>query len=185
GKGAFTFNGSTQYLNAGTHFPTSSSYTKTAWVKRTGTTGNNIISGGVNSGGHALWANNNSGKRLSAGHNGNWNIVQDNEDLPQDQWVFVALTYDNTTGQMILYRNGTPRNTGTAPVGDRNVTVSNIYIGSFGTEGFRWTGSIDDARVYAYVLSAEQIAAMYNSGTGNPMLLKNFLSAGFDSITQS
>jgi len=57
--------------------------------------------------------------------------------LPQDQWVFVALTYDIRTGQMILYRNGTPRNTGTAPVGDRNVTVSNIYIGSFEQKGFR------------------------------------------------
>ncbi len=29
------------------------------------------------------------------------------------------------------------------------------------------TGRIDDARVYAHVLSPEQIAAMYNSGSGN------------------
>ena len=78
GHGAWEFDGSGDDLDGGENFPTNSSYTKTAWVYWTGSGangGNNIISGDVNSGGHALWAADMFSNHLSAGHNGTWNSV--------------------------------------------------------------------------------------------------------------
>ena len=78
GNGAFVFDGNDD-LDVGEVFP-GGSYTKSAWVYRTGSGasgGNNIISGDVNDGGHALWARESNGFRLSAGHDGAWFAVQD------------------------------------------------------------------------------------------------------------
>ena len=168
GNGAFEFDGDDD-LSAGENFPTSSSYTKTAWVYRTGSGlngGNNIISGDENSGGHAFWAPDTYSNKLSAGHNGTWNVVQDSAALALSTWYFVAVTYDYDTDIMTLYKYGVPIDSTT--VGEPDVTDMTISIGSFGSgNGFMWQGTIDDARIYDFVLSPEQIQAMFNSGLGN------------------
>ncbi len=46
------------------------------------------------------------------------------------------------------------------------MTNAQLYIGRFG-DGKSWRGAIDDVRIYDHVLSPEQIAAMYNGGSGN------------------
>ena len=165
GNGAFEFN-ENGYLNAVNTFPTSSSYTKMAWVHLTAYASNNIISGSGNSGGHALWTRNNSNDTLSAGHNGDWDIVIDPDPLLLNTWYFVAVTFDYGTGEMILYRDGNPVDVATVGAGDLDVTDDAVYIGAFGG-GYQMNGRIDDARVYSHVLSPEQIAAMYNGGSGN------------------
>ena len=168
GHGAFVFDGDDD-LSLGEHFPTFGSYTKTAWVYRTGSGangGNNIISGDENPGGHALWAPDTYGNKLSAGHNQNWDIVQDSAALALDTWYFVAVTYDYGTDEMALYKNGAEvdRN----PVGEPDVSDATISIGSFGSgNGWMWQGTIDDPRVYSRALSGDQIAAMYAGGMGD------------------
>ena len=57
-SGAFT-TGDGQHLDCGEVFPTSSSYTKSLWVRRTGPGvggGGNLISGDAPAGGHVFWA---------------------------------------------------------------------------------------------------------------------------------
>jgi hypothetical protein len=168
GFGAWIFDGSGDDLTAGEHFPTSASYTKTAWVYRTGSGangGNNVISGDENSGGHALWAPDMFGNKLSAGHNATWNAVQDGVVLALDTWHFVAVTFDYATGEMILYKDGSPVDSAILPPGDRDVTDATISIGSFGaSNGWMWAGTIDDARVYNRALSPGQIEALYLQG---------------------
>jgi hypothetical protein len=170
GHGAFEFDGN-ESLYGGENFPTSASYTKIAWVYRTGSGsdgGNNIISGDANAGGHAFWAPDTYSNRLSAGHNGNWNIVQDSVALTLNTWFQVAVTYDHTTGAMVLYKNGAAVDSATVPVGDRAVSDSSITVGAFHTQTqFAWLGRIDDARIYTSVLSPEQIASLYSGGAGN------------------
>ncbi|HRX84482.1 MAG TPA: GDSL-type esterase/lipase family protein, partial [Phycisphaerae bacterium] len=167
GRGAFVFDGD-ESLYAGEHFPPSASYTKAAWVYRTGSGsngGNNIISGDENTGGHAFWAPDTYSNRLSAGHNSNWDIVQDSAPLALNTWYHVAVAYDHATGAMVLYKNGTVVDSATVPVGDRNVTDTSITIGAFHQQvQFAWLGTIDDARIYPRALTAEQIAALYASG---------------------
>ena len=175
GNGAFVFDGGDD-LHAEGVFPVGSSYTKTAWVYRTGSGnsgGNNIISGDANGGGHALWARDSYGNKLSAGHNGTWNSVIDSEALALNTWFHVALTWDSATGLMSLYKNGAlvsgsgaiPTATVTAPVTDATVS-----IGSFGSAGHSWVGTIDDATVYPVALSGDQIASLYANGDSNTMV---------------
>ena len=167
GNGAFIFDGTGDDIRAGENFPINSSYTKTAWVYRTGSGasgGNNIITGNDVGGGHAFWAPEFFGNKLSSGHNGTWDSVQDSVALALDTWYFVALTYDAVTDEMILYKNGAQVDSATVT---DNATDTTISIGSFGHNGYLWMGTIDDVRIYNYALSAEQIAAMYDSGSGD------------------
>ncbi len=165
GHGAWEFDGSGDDLNCGENFPTGSSYTKTAWVYRTGSGangGNNIISGDANSGGHAMWAPDGYGNKLSAGHNGTWNSVQDDVALALNTWFFVSLTYDEGTDKMVLYKNGIAIDSATVSV---SVTDATISIASFGaSNGYMLQGRIDDARVWNRVLSGEQIHSLYANG---------------------
>ncbi|MBN1348039.1 putative Ig domain-containing protein [candidate division KSB1 bacterium] len=164
GFGAFIFDGNDD-LSAGENFPINSSYTKAAWVYRTGdgnNSGNNIISGDENSGGHALWAPKSYDRKLSAGHNGNWNAVQDAQSLALNTWYFVAVTYNADTDDMILYKNGAEVDRATVTV---DVTDRTISIGSFGiNNGYMWKGAIDDVRIYPYPLAPAQILSLYSSG---------------------
>jgi lysophospholipase L1-like esterase len=182
GHGAWQLDGAGDDLSAGEHFPTLSSYTKSAWVYRTGSGangGNNVISGDENTGGHALWAPDSYGNKLSGGHNYVWNIVQDTEALGLNTWYFVALTYDRTTHLMTLYKNGVQVDSETVAPADQDVTDPTISIGSFGvTNGFMWQGRIDDARVWNRALTAEQIASLYT--TGHDVIVSTETAAGED-----
>ena len=176
GNGAWILDGNGDDLHAGEIFPTMSSYTKTAWVYRTGSGengGNNIISGDANSGGHAFWAPDRHSNHLSAGHNQEWDFLEDSVPLALNTWYHVAVTFDYATGEMVLYKNGAIIDSGTiGPMGPeptgtavRNVTDATVSIGSFGvSNGWMWQGTLDDARVYPAVLSPAQIASLYSAG---------------------
>ena len=167
GHGACVFDGDDD-LSAGEAFPTGSSYTKAAWVRRAAGGaggGYNIISGDENTGGHAFWAPDTYGNKLSAGHNGTWNSVQDGTALALDTWYFVAVTWDDAIDKMILYKNGAIVDSAAVTPDVSDATVS---IGSFGySNGHMWAGVIDDVRIYGRALSRQQIAAMYDSGAGD------------------
>ena len=112
---------------------------------------------------------------------GQWQEVQDPDPLAQDTWYFVAVTYDYLTGEMILYKNGLPVDSAFLPAEKRDVTDPTISVGCFGTNGYNWLGTIDDARIYNTVLSPEQIAAMYNSGSGTDnVMVSQETAAGED-----
>ncbi len=165
GNGAFVFDGNDD-LTGGENFPVGSSYTKTAWVYRTGSGnngGNNVMAGDANGGGHAFWAPDSYGNKLSAGHNGTWNSVQDGVALALNTWFFVAVSWDAATNEMVLYKNGEPIDNATVSA---LVTDATISIGSFGYgNGYMWQGTLDDVRLYNRALSAEQIQAMYYDGS--------------------
>ena len=170
GNGAYDFDGNGE-LNAGETFPVLSSYTKTAWVYRTGSGnggGNAIIAGNERVGGHMLWAPDSYGNKLSAGHNDKWNIVQDTSAIALNRWYFVAVSYDDASGQMTLYKDGTKVAQATVSTADRDVTDKTVSIGSFGlNNGQMWHGIIDDVRVYNQALSPEQIRGLYDGGFGD------------------
>ena len=122
-----SFNGSNSNVDLGDMID-QGSYTKAAWVKRYYgyAVNNNIISGNT---GHALFAPQSQGAKLSAGHNGDYFIVQDTDSIPEGVWTFVAVTYDANvaSGTMTLYTNGVQvaQATGVEPPDDSHTT----YIG--------------------------------------------------------
>lgn len=163
GNGAFVLDGD-DGLDADACQPTGSSYTKTAWVLRSGSGpdgGNAVICGEAESGGHVLWAPDAGGNRLAAGHDGAWSAVEDPDPLPTGVWVFVAVTYDASADLMILYRDGAEADRATVAAGVSDATA---HVGSRGPAGGNWVGVIDDARIYGRALSADQIAVLYGAG---------------------
>jgi hypothetical protein len=158
GSGAFSFDG-TDYLIAGDIFPVNSSYTKTAWVYNTVEGFRNIISS-KQLGDNIHYLKLNPDRRLNAGHSSTTTDVIDPVALNPDEWYFVAVTFDYATGEMILYKNGSVVDQAIVPEALRSVTDPGVLIGAL-NYNYEWVGSIDDARIYARVLTPQQISAMY------------------------
>jgi len=157
-----TFNGSNSNVNLGDMID-QGPYTKAAWVKRNYGYGvkNNIVSGNK---GHAFYAPFGQGARLSSGHNGNYNAVQDPDSLPEAVWTFVAVTYDPgvSSGTMTLYTSGVKvdQATGIEPPEDHGKT----YIGKFSNANI-WYGSIDEVAIWDKALSDAEISELSGEQT--------------------
>jgi len=169
GNGCFTYDGNS-YLIAGNIFPTRSSYTKCAWIYRTTTNEyNHILSGWDHntaaSGGHGLRVS--ADQRLSAGQNGNWRIVQTNAGtIVSNRWYFAAVTFNYASSEMVLYLDGVAVNSAIVTGTERDVTDPGVLVGA--TQGsFAWKGKIDDARIYNYALTPQQIAALFSTTGSN------------------
>jgi lysophospholipase L1-like esterase len=161
GKGAFEFDGGPYAdINVGDIMP-SGAYTKVAWIRISGGGRNNIISGDS---GHAFWAPDIYGGKLSAGHNGNWAEVQDSVALSQGTWYFVAVSYDPSVngGEMVLYRDGVEVDRAVG-VPAHDLSDKKVWIGSY-KGSYNFNGTIDDVRIYEHALTPEQIWELYNSG---------------------
>jgi hypothetical protein len=176
--GALTFNGTSDYVDIGNLIGTST-YTKAAWVRRSASAGNiydNIISGDA---GHAFWAPNASAYpweyKLSAGHDSNWDIVQDDVPLLVDTWYFVAVTYDSAvdSGTMILYKNGVevsgPKAVATGVATPTLSGTPTTYIGRY-SDDYSFNGSIDNVMIFDRALSADEIEILYSEGNGTETL---------------
>ena len=162
GQGYIDLDGN-DYIDAGNPMPTGDgSYTKSAWVYWVpGNNMNNIISG---QNGHAFWVTqypeNTGDVYLSAGHSDPWRDVKDTQVFTSNAWVHVAVTYDPATTTMVLYRDGVEVDKNTSLSG---MSDSRAFIGAF-SGSYYFKGFIDDARIYARALSAEQIESLYISG---------------------
>jgi hypothetical protein len=139
----------------------SGSYTKEAWVYARSFTdyGNNIISG-VSS---AFWA---PDAYLHAGHLANDNYdywaVYDVTPLQTNTWYHVAVTFDDATNTITLYKNGVQVGTGTTagPYSESKLFIGTYNFGEHYHVG--WDGMIDEVRIWNIVRTPAQIAAGYN-----------------------
>ena len=88
-----------------------------------------------------------------------------NYPLNNTAWMHVAATYDGTT--IKLYINGVQESgdlAGPAAIATNNLAVG---LGAQSDNTRRFTGLLDDARIYGSALSASQVAALANVGGGN------------------
>jgi uncharacterized repeat protein (TIGR03806 family) len=94
-------------------------------------------------------------------------------------WHHVAATRDSASGEIKLYIDGTLENSlVTTATGVRVPT--NLRIGSIrtGTTGSFFAGSIDDARIYNYVMNAGEIAALLNTPPSLAAISNRVIMAG-------
>ncbi|MFK5970718.1 MAG: choice-of-anchor Q domain-containing protein [Candidatus Marithrix sp.] len=156
---ALDFDGTNDYVNCGDILP--NYYTKEAWVKFSGTPDKNILSGTDigSSTGNAFLV---SSQKLSAGHNGTWNYVQDSEALQTGIWYHVAVTY-SSSGEMKLYKNGILIDTQAGvPIANSNRINIGNYIAHY------INGRIDEARIWNVARTQSQIQAnIYKTLQGN------------------
>ncbi|OOV20111.1 LamG-like jellyroll fold domain-containing protein [Flavobacterium sp. LM4] len=144
---ALSFDGVNDYVELGDIMPVT--YTKEAWFYLSDLSlQNNLISGGSD-GQHALYPSANYGNRLSAGHNGIWNAVQDPTPIAANTWYHVALTYDAATTTMKMYKNGVlvASNTSVPPFTGGNA----VRLGTFDTANLLG-GKLDEVRIWNRVL---------------------------------
>ena len=170
---ALNFDGVDDYVSCGNFLPLS--YTKEAWINVSNLTkDNNILSGSVG-GLHAFWAPTLLNNKLSAGHNGNHQEVQDPMPLLANQWYHVAVTYDAPTTTMVLYKNGIEVNRNTF-VAACTAANAQVLIGSFQAGMNLFAGSIDEVRIWSVVRTTSEIVANMNTSLGyvQPNLMVNY-----------
>lgn len=152
------------YTNAA--FSLTASYTKMAWIYSLVTpnsAGNIISSHNTGNGTHYWWYNN--GTQLSAGHSSTGNVnayITDPSTTPINTWIHFALTYDNPTTTMKLYRNSSNVATVTDAALSWTGSSLQLSVGSF-WGSYVFNGYIDNARVYNSALTQSQIAGVYTA----------------------
>ena len=126
-------------------FVLNGNYSKEAWIKPDSAALNsfsNIISGDAT----ALYL---SAGLLTAGHANptfpnSFNSVQDSTPLIAGNWYHVAVTYNATTNEMKLYKNGVE----VGSASDAPVYTETIQYLSFFTGGFYFFGEMDEVRFW-------------------------------------
>lgn len=98
-------------------------------------------------------------------------------DMPMGQFVHVAGTLDDATGEMSLYINGVSvasKVTPVRPFGALDATQNpGLGIGNHASDpsvtphNFPFNGLIDELRIHDNALSAEDVLQIYNSGKGS------------------
>lgn len=168
----------TNYLSCNTPI-TATSYTNAAWIYCKSATELGIISSSgasspaplfVYPGGaagalqicQAAGMNNGGGN----GSMESWNTLV----IPLNEWVFVAATYDDSTGKVTHFVNGDSASHiyGNAPFGANvwpSVGVGLIFRDGT-TVGNLWDGAIDSATIWNRALSDAEVTQLYNAGTG-------------------
>jgi concanavalin A-like lectin/glucanase superfamily protein/type IX secretion system substrate protein/Big-like domain-containing protein len=90
-------------------------------------------------------------------------VVRDPAALDLDRWYHVAVSFDYSTGEMILYKDGSVVDNQIVDEALRSINNSSVQVGSMAINWF-WQGSLDEVRIYNQVLTAEQIAALHSTG---------------------
>ena len=71
------------------------------------------------------------------------------------------MTFDYATGDMVLYKDDQIVDNVTVPTNRRDITDGTLQVGTFG-DGSGWKGRIAEAQIYDFVVSPEQILALYH-----------------------
>ncbi|MCR9014611.1 LamG-like jellyroll fold domain-containing protein [Aquiflexum gelatinilyticum] len=137
--------------------------TVAAWIKPSSLAKKAIISKGSPDGFFLM--NQTNGKiefRFNGTTNGTTYRLQSNQNYPTNgTWMHVAVTFNGT--KSVIYINGVEDNSATyAPVTIRPNTT-NLQIGAW--DGInRWTGDLDEVRLYGRALNSTEILNLANSG---------------------
>ncbi len=179
---ALNFDGTDDYVVIGPGtgvYAAGSSYTKEAWVLYTGPNADdaeNIISSN-----DPLYIESGNLKASNSFTNSGTDVA-DPAQFPLNHWVHVAVTYDQASSTMVLYRDGiVVSSTITA---HPSLSGQN-YIGGFDASIialsgilFTWKGNIDQVRIYNTALTQANIQADMVSTTasvpGNLVAYYNF-----------
>ncbi|EEF57830.1 LamG-like jellyroll fold domain-containing protein [Pedosphaera parvula] len=169
GAQAVQLDGSTGYVQ----IPVSAidDFTISLWLKTTDTggtgqwwAGKGLVDGEV-SGGSADFGTTLVGNQFAlgvGGSNGNPDVtILSSTAVNDGVWHHLLATRNSTTGQMAVYVDGGLESTGTGSVGPR-VGPPALRIGGIqtGTATGFLAGTVDDVRIYNYVLSSSQISSL-------------------------
>jgi hypothetical protein len=174
---AMNFDGSDDYVDLGTTSTLQpSNLTFTAWVKRTvpwsgyqGDFFTTKVGAWDNNGWYVDWydpsGTDNETLNLVV-DGGNYFYVTGDPDVyyPLNEWVFIAATFDSTTNEGKIYKNGVQQSVSTYGSPDSiTATAANKYIDRGWEPTENRAKQIDEVRIYNYARTQEQIIEDMNA----------------------
>ena len=171
--GGLQFNGSTDYVDMGksSAYTPSSALTVSEWVNWGAFTSSNggyatVSNSGSASNGFAIYQNTSApyNKLLSFVYTsvGGLHSVTGSTQLSTATWYHVALTYDGSNVR--LYVNGV-QDGSTAATGTITASTADLLFGSqYTSAGGKFTGTLDDVRIYNRALTSSEILDQYLAG---------------------
>lgn len=138
-----------------------------AWIKTSSSTDQRIIAKKTNvaaNAGYSLRINSSGEINVtfadgSSSHDNSTSGV----DYADDQWHHVVATYVQGLESKI-YVDGNLVDTGSSSFDGNMNSSNNLRIGSYSGGGEYFNGLIDEAKIYLYALSDEQVKSSYNNG---------------------
>lgn len=87
------------------------------------------------------------------------NLTNSDLQLQTNTWYHIALTYDSSTGAVIIYVNGRKLLEASKSLGTVNLTYDDFYIGRSYEDSRYLSGNIAEVRIWNVVRTQDQIAA--------------------------
>jgi hypothetical protein len=84
--------------------------------------------------------------------------------IPVGAWTHVAMTYDTTTSNLVLYVNGVQDGVVSNIVGPVISTTQPLFIGGVPCVPYYFPGIIDEPTIYNRALTATEISSIYSAG---------------------
>lgn len=157
---AFEFDGSSNYVDAGVPF--NNDFTIAMWINGDTIGATEGIFGYSNGGSDQVVAYFTSSSNLRFQLNG---VNLDMTGWSNGQWYHLAMTFDDTTNNATIYRDGAYYKSATFT---GSFTGGNVYLGKR-SDGFPFDGDQDETVLYPNAKTAADIAELHNSGAGfNP-----------------
>ncbi|MFV0268591.1 MAG: LamG-like jellyroll fold domain-containing protein, partial [Draconibacterium sp.] len=159
---AFSFDGGDYVvINNHTDITGYNEFTLSAWIYPTSVTGTKTIIS-KNTSGRDFTLNINSTPKVGAHFHGatGYRTCASTTTPSTNQWIHAVATWSNN--QWKIYYNGVLESTCTHTGYDPPWTGGNMYIGSLTTSSEKFSGLIDEVRVYNRALSATDVTALYN-----------------------
>ncbi len=193
--GGLEFDGSDDYVDAGSFDVTGSGITMMGWFNADAltTADERIVSKAQGTAEDDAWwqlSSSDSGSdrflrmRIKAGGT-TTTLADSSTNLTTGEWYFAVATYDNASGEMKLYLDGVEVANRSHAVGgalDTDASVP-VALGANGTAQRFFNGILDDVRVYDRALSTAEISDLYAvsapSAPGYTEIFQNW-SAGND-----
>ena len=94
-------------------------------------------------------------------------VLTATEAVVGSDWTFLSVVYDGSTNTVELFVNGYLFDSSSTDMG---AGLPYFYLGKNPTLGAEFNGTIDDVRVYDRGMTAEEINALFNSGTTDPIV---------------
>lgn len=164
---------SNQYINLGNnyHLAANGSFSIALWVKPNAIARNELFSkaNGFNYAGseYSFFLESTGQYELDVGDGTGDSVNAGNTHYIPGVWQHLLVEFDATASKMYFYRNGVYDGSGTYTRGAPNSNSVNAVIGSLGGNYYYFKGSMDDVRVYNRVLSAPEVAQLYDLGATN------------------